>query len=500
MKLSQLLNGITTVEHYSDIDVTGITHDSRQVKSGDLFCAIPGLKVHGGEYIVDIIPQQPAAILLDANFILSDTLIAALLANDIRVVCVTDIIAKLGMIAARFFHDPSQHMHLVAVTGTNGKTSVCHFLAEAMHVCAHKCGVLGTAGIGFINQLSTSALTTPDAIALQHCLAEFLAEGAEMVALEASSHALIQQRLAGCQIETAVFTNLSPEHLDYHADMDDYASAKERLMQWPGLRQAVVNVDDPIGLQWCQRYHEKYPVIAYSCAEILPTLPNGVNLLHGTLNASSTEGLHAQITSPWGNADIQVPIIGKFNLANLLAVLGVMHFYHDNFSECINAIQQVHGVCGRMQLFTQAVGPSVVVDFAHTSDALANALSSLRAHVSGQLWCVFGCGGSRDKEKRPLMGQIAAEFADHIILTNDNPRQDKPSDIIADIQQGIPASHHSVQVEMDRAAAIEYAISRAGLDDIILIAGKGHETYQLIGDQRLSFSDQAVVKQCLQLN
>lgn len=498
MKLSELLHEITPVTLSTDPLVTGITHDSRNVVAGNVFCAVSGTSVHGGNYIDSVIDQKPSAILLDCDYNLSDETAQRLQTNAVGVLRVPNLKASIGRIASRFFQSPSQRLSIIAVTGTNGKTSVCHFLAEALHYLQIKCAVLGTAGSGFIGELSAAALTTPDATQVHSLLADFVAQGATMTALEASSHALTQHRLSGCQIETAVFTNLTPEHLDYHVDMTAYGAAKETLLQWPGLRQAVINADDPLGLRWCHRYHNCYPIIAYSTADCLPKLPKNVTLIHGKLQQMSNQGIRAEIVSPWGCRQIELPILGKFNLANCLAVLGVMQFYQIPFVPSIACLQKIHGVCGRMQLFTQVNKPTIVVDFAHTPDALASALSSLRAHVKGKLWCVFGCGGNRDKLKRPLMGKIAAQLADFLILTNDNPRQEDPEQIIADIKQGIPPTFTGVHLEMDRAASILYAIAHAKSADIILVAGKGHETYQLIGDTRYPFSDQAVVRAGLQ--
>ena len=497
MQLSQLLTGLLPLSPSVDCTIKGLTQDSRCLQPGEVFCAIPGTQTHGGYFIPQLIAQQPAAILLDVAFELAEATLAKLTAANIPLVRIPDLNANLGFIASRFFGSPSNQLSLIAVTGTNGKTSVCHYLAQALTHLQQSCGILGTAGIGFINQLIPSPLTTLDPIQLQYQLAQFARDKAQHVALEASSHALVQKRLRGCQISTAVFTNLTPEHLDYHGTMEAYEAAKALLMQWPGLQQAVVNVDDPVGLRWCQRYHIDYPMVAYSCAPIPPTVPAAVPLLYGNLREVSTEGLRVEISSPWGTGEIQIPLIGRFNIANALAVLGVLQFYHPNFMDCLQALSTLRGVCGRMQLFKQNNFPTVVVDYAHTPDALENALQSLCTHQYSRIWCVFGCGGDRDRLKRPLMGQIVATYADYIILTNDNPRHEAPQQIIADIQQGLPQDDTRVYIEMNRSAAIQYAISQAKPNDVVLVAGKGHETYQQLGKERVPFSDQAVVMACL---
>lgn len=497
MQLSQLLTGLISLPVGMDFMVKGLTQDSRHLKPGEIFCAVAGAQTHGGYFIPQVIAQQPAAILLDVTFELAEATLGTLRAANIPVVRIPNLNANLGFIASRFFGSPSKELSLIAVTGTNGKTSICHYLAQALTYLQKSCGILGTAGIGFINQLRPSPLTTLDPIRLQYELAQFVRGKAQQVALEASSHALVQQRLSGCQITTAVFTNLTPEHLDYHCTMEAYEAAKALLMQWPELQQAVVNVDDPVGLRWCQRYHTDYPMVAYSCAARPPIVPNGVPLLSGNLCEVSPQGLRVQISSPWGAGEVQIPLIGQFNIANALAVLGVLQFYHPDFMNCLQALSTLRGVCGRMQVFTQANFPTIVVDYAHTPDALENALQSLRTHQYSHIWCVFGCGGDRDRLKRPLMGQIVATYADYIILTNDNPRHEAPQQIMADIQQGFSQDDTTVHVEMNRATAIQYAISQASSDDVVLIAGKGHETYQQLGEERVPFSDQAVVMACL---
>jgi len=498
MRLLEILKENVHLSLSDDPEILGLSLDSRAVEQGYLYCALPGAKTHGGHFITEVIFKKPAAILVDTSYPLDTATQQALQQAHIPFGTVSDLAFKLGDIASRFYQQPSQKMDIVAVTGTNGKTSVCHYIASIMKAFKRQCAVLGTAGCGFPGELKVSDLTTPDTLTVQRLLAHYYDTGASMAALEASSHALVQHRLQGVAIKTAVFTNLSPEHFDYHLTMQAYAAAKETLFKWPNLQHAVINIDDPYGLTWCQRYYQAYRIIAYSCATTQPKLPPGVEFIQGRILEVSSLGINAEIMSPWGSHQVNIPIIGDFNLANILATLAVAQLYGMDFSETCQAIQHLQGVCGRMEVFNQKDNPTVVVDFAHTPDALAKALASVRSHTSGKLWCVFGCGGDRDRSKRPIMGKLAAQYADRIVLTNDNPRREDPAQIIAEIHHGIPKSHPSVYIEIDRTAAIKYAIDHANSVDLVLIAGKGHEMYQIIGDEKQHFSDQAVVAQCLQ--
>jgi UDP-N-acetylmuramoyl-L-alanyl-D-glutamate--2,6-diaminopimelate ligase len=380
------------------------------------------------------------------------------------------------LIAARFYGEPSQALAVIGITGTNGKTSVSHFLAQ----CLPRCGILGTEGNGFPGHLEPSSHTTPDALVLQSWLARLRDAGARAVAMEVSSHALHQQRTAGVQFDTAVYTNLAHDHLDSPRDLNDYAAAKTGLFANPGLRAAVLNADDVYGER-----------MAAALAPGVRTLRYGVRAgeLRGRADARPG-GLLIDIDSPFGQARFASPLLGEFNLYNLLAVLGTLLLADVPFADAIESLKALTPVPGRMQTLRRPGAPLVVVDYAHNPPALESVLTALRAHVptGGRLWCVFGCGGERDAAKRPVMGELAARLADRVVVTDDNPRGEEPAAIAAAILAGI-AQADGVELIHDRAKAIGHAVASADVRDVVLVAGKGAERFQVVGSQRRPFSD-----------
>jgi len=335
--------------------------------------------------------------------------------------------------------------------------------------------------------IKDTGLTTPDAIAMQRILAELAGRSASTVALEVSSHSLVQRRVAGLKINTAIFTNLSRDHLDYHGDINAYAAAKSRLFAMPGLQQAVINIDDSVGRIILANLRPEVRGISFS-------LENSQADIYCSTIGLSPEGLRASLVTPWGQEELNSPLLGKFNLANLLAVIGAAGAQGFALQDIVRAIPNLRAVPGRMELVDANAEPAVVVDYAHTPDALEKALEALRVHCQGQLWVVFGCGGDRDIGKRAEMGEIAQRCADQIVVTSDNPRTESPEQIIKHILQGISCD---VIVESDRRAAIRKAIFSADKNDVVLIAGKGHEDYQILGVERLPFSDQAEARLAL---
>ncbi len=470
---------------FAQLAVSGITADSRQVKAGDVFVALKGLSRDARDFIPEVIAKGVVAVLVEHD----EKYAAVQQHQGVPLLPVLGLAQEQGFIAARFYGQPSRHMPVLAVTGTNGKTSVANLLAGALTALGQRSAVLGTIGNGFYGQLASASHTTPDAIRLQQYLAEFQAAGAKAVAMEASSHGLEQGRLNGTAIHTALFTNLTRDHLDYHGDMASYAAAKAKLFQWPGLQAAVLNADDAL------------------YAELLRVLAPGIKRISYSLQADSLadlvaleitpslQGLTIRLRSAQGEGLLHSPLLGRFNVSNLLAVLGGLLSLNIPLAQALSALAQVQAVPGRMECFN-AAGITAVVDYAHTPDALEKVLSSLREHVAGELHCVFGCGGDRDKGKRPQMAAVAERLADHLVVTTDNPRSEAADAIIADILMGLQQAGQA-QVEQDRRSAIRAAISQAQPGDIVLVAGKGHEDYQEIHGQRHPFSDVAEVKAAL---
>jgi UDP-N-acetylmuramoyl-L-alanyl-D-glutamate--2,6-diaminopimelate ligase len=393
---------------------------------------------------------------------------------------------RIGEIAAHVYGEPSRALHMVGITGTNGKTSVAHWVAQTFSQLGRKTAVIGTVGNGFPGALTPALNTTPDAIELQQRLAHFRQQGATACAMEVSSHGLAQGRLNGTQFSVAVLTNLSRDHLDYHGDMDSYAAAKARLFSWPGLEWAVVNLDDAFG----QRLE----------AEIRLASVAGYGFQRGAVVGEklrlSQAGLHLAVRTDWGHAEVDAPLLGRFNAANLLAVLATLLVSGVKLDDACQALAHITPPPGRMQTLGGDAHPLVVVDYAHTPDALEKVLATLREIVSGgRLICVFGCGGNRDRGKRPLMGQAAVAGADEVWITSDNPRNEDPRRIIDDVLAGTGDKPH---VESDRARAIFEAIGGAHHGDVVVIAGKGHEDYQEIAGERQPFSDVAVARKALE--
>lgn len=486
--LQELLHGVADGDAAAACRVSGMTLDSRKVQPGDLFIALAGSRDHGAAHIAQAVERGAAAVLVDGP-----VPGAAAAARQVPILSIPGLRAKAGLIAARYYGEPSRAMAMYGITGTNGKTSVSQFIAQALSVDA-PCGVNGTLGCGIYGALHSTGHTTPDAVTLQAELAVQQAAGAVAAVMEVSSHALDQQRVAGVEFDVAVFTNLSHEHLDYHGDMVAYALAKRRLFQSAGLKAAVLNLDDVVGARWYDELCGQLECIGYGFGPAAQAAAGAV--LCGSDLQLCPVGLSFTVSSPWGEARIATPLLGQFNAANLLAALGALLAGGMSFPTAVQRLKQVQTVPGRMERFGTAQQPTVVVDYAHTPDALEQVLQALRGHCTGTLWCVFGCGGDRDRAKRPLMGQLAEALADRVVLTDDNPRSENPWDIIEDIQRGMKESD-AAYIMRDRAAAIRHAIGMAVAGDIVLVAGKGHETEQIIAARVLPFSDRNEVMHCL---
>ncbi|SDR76436.1 UDP-N-acetylmuramoylalanyl-D-glutamate--2,6-diaminopimelate ligase [Halopseudomonas xinjiangensis] len=464
----------------SDVAISSIEIDSRRVAEGCLFLAVPGLRQDGRDYIKQAIDAGASAIAYEAGDGHEPV--------DIAVPCipVTALADKLSTLAGQFYGNPSQKLGLIGVTGTNGKTSVSQMLAQVLDVLGKPCGIIGTLGSGMFGRLNEHGMTTPDALRVQEQLARLQAKGAAWVAMEVSSHALDQGRVAAVDFDIGVFTNLSRDHLDYHGDMQRYGAAKARLFAMP-LRTAVINLDDAFGRELASACG--MPVIGYSIADAQATL-------HCSDAAFDSTGIHAAVHFGNEQAQLDSPLLGTFNLSNLLAVIGCLLALEVPLAQAVSLTQQVMPPAGRMQRLGGGVAPLVVVDYAHTPDALQNALAAVRAHVHGRLTCVFGCGGDRDAGKRPLMAQAAEQGADAVVVTDDNPRSEASDRIIEHIMQGFEQPQH-VRIMPARAEAIRETIAAATAGDVILLAGKGHETYQEINGVRYPFNDLDQARQAL---
>lgn len=469
---------------FASVAVSALALDSRLVRPGMAFFALKGHARDARDFIPAVIAAGAVAVFAERD----DSWPVDRVIDGVPVIAITNLDQQVGHIAARFHDEPSRHMKMLAVTGTNGKTSVANLLAGALTRLGEKTAVLGTIGNGIFGALEKSTHTTLDALHLQALLAGFRLDGAQAVAMEASSHGLVQGRLNGTTINVALFTNLTRDHLDYHGDMAGYAAAKEVLFRWPGLRAAVLNADDETSARYAQVLATNVRCLRYS------QFADAHADIRARRITPSLKGLSLLIDVPDGEFVLDVPLLGRFNVSNILAVVGGLLALGVPAADIAMALRFAVPVPGRMESVMGA-HPTVVVDYAHTPDALEKVLQSLREHVSGRLICVFGCGGDRDSGKRPEMGAIAARLADDVIITSDNPRSESPEAIIADIRRGI--GERSVVIEIDRHRAIQQAIHSARANDIVLVAGKGHEDYQEIAGVRHPFSDMQEVRVAL---
>lgn len=500
LTFAELIAGIYFIRQAPTMPIDGLCIDSRKAQKGDLFFALHGAQVHGKDFIDEAINRGANVVLWESSAPRQEMRNGS--NKEVPVYGVPGLRNMVGRIAERFYGEPTKEQFIIGVTGTNGKTSVTQFIAHALQQDA-PCGVIGTLGNGIFGQLEKSGFTTPDAITLHTLLDDLRHEDVKRVVMEASSHGLEQGRAAGVNYDVAVFTNLSHEHLDYHGNMENYGRAKRRLFETKGLKYAVINIDDDYGRQMLVSMPGAVGTVSYGFvnAENGGVLPS----LLGSNLQLDRDGLRMRVESDWGKGDLHVPLLGAFNAANLLAALGALLASGITFDDALERLSSVQPVPGRMQGYGGVnQQPLVVVDYAHTPDALEQVLTALRAHAATQtgaviapkLWCVFGCGGDRDRSKRPLMATAAEQLADKVIVTDDNPRTENAQVIVADILQGF-ARVDDVLVIANRAKAIEDAIVSAAEDDVVLIAGKGHEEVQIIGDERLPFSDTEEVERVL---
>ena len=481
VELSALLEGLTrrgsSAAAVRGTWVHGLAGHGREVRARDLFVALRGRRCDGLDFLDEAAARGAVAAIYDSDSVLERD-------AGIPAIPVAGLAHKAGVIADRFFGHPSARMRVIAVTGTDGKTSVANFIAEALRLEHGSCGLVGTLGYGEFSSLRPGGMTTPDAIRLHRELYSLRARGVGSVVLEASSHGLDQGRLAGVDVDVAVFTNLGRDHLDYHASFEDYAAAKKKLFTDSAPGHAVINFDDAFGRALARCCRCEVTTYALSApADVSATVAVG------------ERGLEIEARVYGTTVKFDSPLLGRFNAANLLAAFSVLLTQGLSPGRAAALLTRVRPVRGRMERIAGG-GLCAVVDYAHTPRALESLLSGCREMTTGRLLCVFGCGGDRDRGKRALMGEIASRLADVVVISDDNPRSEDPLRIVADIRSGA-AEGAKVEVIHDRARAIRYALSSAAPGDCVVIAGKGHEAFQLAGDRRLPFDDADVVRRAL---
>ncbi|OTQ57122.1 UDP-N-acetylmuramoyl-L-alanyl-D-glutamate--2,6-diaminopimelate ligase [Gilliamella apis] len=488
-----------------DFPLNHLIIDSRKVNKDDVFIAIKGYTVNGRDFIPQAISSGAAVVLIETNRKSNDLKIDYLKQKNkkaIPQISIFQLSQKLSKIANDFYCSPSKNLSVIGVTGTNGKTTVTQLIAQCVTLLNKKAALLGTIGNGIYNQLEPSLNTTLSAIEVQSALAEFVTQQVQVVAMEISSHGLAMNRVKALNCAATVFTNLSRDHLDYHKTMNKYAKAKwslfsgdEHEKQVTSSGKSIINYDDEYGRRWIDKLSS---VTVVSCQpkslRRLKTLDKpyvGVSMIE-----YHDKGAKIHMESSWGKAIIHSRLLGEFNVSNVLLAIATLLTLDYPFFAVVNMASYLKPICGRMEVIHVKNSPTVIIDYAHTPDALQKALQASRIHCKGQLWVIFGCGGDRDTGKRPLMAEVAEQFADKIVLTNDNPRTEDEAKIIHDIEQGL-SNIKNTQVITDRVTAIRETLAQAKADDVILIAGKGHEDYQIIGKTKHHYSDQETVKQIL---
>jgi len=484
--LGKLLSGFADPGTADTVVVHGLSLDSRTMRPGDLFCAIAGHQGHGLQYRHQIVRRGACAILYDPH---GGGHELARGCTEIRCIPVESLQEKVGYIADRFFDQPSRDLDVIAVTGTNGKTSCSHFLAHALSG-PRPAAVIGTLGWGLPGRLHATEQTTPDAIQVHAILSELRAGSVATVAVEASSHGLVQGRLNGVRIRSALYTNITRDHLDYHGTLEAYVEAKMRLLDFPAVESLVFNADDALTRRIADRVPPTRNVTAFSASGCPhPRVPT-VCCVDGI--EQDQDGIRMEVRFQGSVAEVRAPVFGDYNAENILGTLSVLLGMGYGLAEAAERVGKVRPVPGRMEHMCSADGVTAVVDYAHTPDALDYVLQTLRAHCRRRLWVVFGCGGERDRGKRPLMGQAAERWADRVVVTDDNPRHEDGDAIVADILSG--CNRRDITVQRDRWQAIRFAIQSAEPQDLVLVAGKGHERVQDIGSARLPFDDREVVR------
>ena len=498
--LQELLRGFLTEPLVDDIYINGLAINSRDIESGYLFVAVQGVARHGRQFVAQAVNRGACVVLVDQA--------EAAIDCAVPVIRVLNLHRCLSSIAGRFYQHPSLKLPVYGITGTNGKTTCAHLLAQCLAANDVTCGVMGTLGYGVITVADSATnltaksqypnvaksvevfiatgMTTTDAIHTQKICSKLVDRGVNSIVMEVSSHGLAQHRVESIDINTAVFTNLSHDHLDYHGSMQAYGEAKARLFDMSSVTGAVINQDDDFTKELVKHIKKSVRLVTYSLIDSYTRYDDACAHFTFSNPIFTVQGVAATLNTPEGAFRISTQLVGAFNLSNILAVVSSLYLNNFTLKKIVNCIPLLKSVPGRMELVANQLNLQVVVDFAHTPDALKSALTALSFHQHNKIWCVFGCGGDRDTEKRSKMATIAEQFANYIVVTSDNPRSESPQDIFTDIKNGFSNEHRQIE---DRAAAIDYAIEFAEDGDIILIAGKGHEEYQIFGTEKVAFSD-----------
>ena len=497
MSLAELLTGYVTSQPVPDIDIVDIASNSRAIHQGSLFIALRGLNSQGIDFAIDAVKLGAVAVMYDARdeYCLQRM---ALLSKQVQThwIGVEGLDRLNGEIVSRFYGDPGRYLKIIGITGTDGKTSVTHLIAQALTQLGKSVASIGTLGYGVGSELDSASHTTPDAVTLQSYLHQFHQQKCDYVIMEVSSHALQQYRVSGCHFDIAVLTNLGRDHLDYHHNMDQYASAKARLFREFDLTARVLNTDDEFGRQLSEEF-DSGGMIRYSASQSAKKGDAEVYLLGSEI---TKQGLDVHVATPIGDVHASTALMGRFNIDNIIACISSLVASGLELPQVQWAVTGLKPIPGRMEKFSGGTNrATAVIDFAHTEQALRACLTTSRDHTSGQLWCIFGCGGDRDPGKREGMGRAAEELADRIIITDDNPRTENPQQIVSEIRKGLRHPDKACVLH-DRQAAIHFALSEAKVGDLVVIAGKGHEAEQIIGHQRFPFSDRQVVQNFMQVN
>lgn len=464
--------------------------DSRQVAAGDLFIAIPGHTLDGRKFIAQAIAQGAVAVIAQADEAKEEGIIYW--QHGVPVIYLAQLQARLSALAGRFYQQPATRQKLIGITGTNGKTTTAQLIAQWSQLLGETSAVMGTIGNGLYGFLQQTDNTTGSAVDVQYQLNRMQQKGATLTVMEVSSHGLVQHRVADLAFVAAVFTNLSRDHLDYHGDMQSYEAAKWLLFSQHQYQQAIINVDDETGLRWSSRLPT---AVVVSAIGLTPEQKKG-RWLSASKIVYLEKGVEISFDSSWGSGQLTSRLIGEFNVSNLLLALSTLLSLGYPLAALLSHAAALLPVPGRMEVFRARGKPTVVVDYSHTPDALEKALQAVKLHCKGLLWCVFGCGGERDRGKRSLMGGIAEQFADRIVITDDNPRTEEPQQIINDILSGL-LDRSRAKVVAGRVEALTQTLLQANPEDVVLIAGKGHEDYQIIGQRRLDYSDRTTVARLL---
>ncbi|MGI9246761.1 MAG: UDP-N-acetylmuramoyl-L-alanyl-D-glutamate--2,6-diaminopimelate ligase [Steroidobacteraceae bacterium] len=486
MTLGRLLEGFDVAAPHG-VQVADVVQDSRQVTPGAVFLACKGRTTHGLAHAAAAVERGAVAVLWEPDVDIEPPV----LSDSVAAIAIPHLGRHVGEIADRFFRRPSADLRVAGITGTNGKTTTAYLLAQASDFVGRRGWYVGTLGHGRPNELREAGLTTPDAAMVQRRLAEARDAGAVALGLEVSSHALDQDRVAGVRFDTAVFTNLTRDHLDYHGSLEAYGAAKSRLFHLPGLRRVVLNVRDPFGADLATRVDAGLERILYTTANDV-WAERGTGWIRVPELRATSSGLTVHVDTSWGAGTLRSRLVGEFNAENLLAVLGVLLGWNVPLQKALAALALCVAPPGRMEAFGGGRQPLALVDYAHSPDALAKVLEAARAHARGRVICVFGCGGDRDPGKRPQMGAIAEAAADLVVVTDDNPRSESSAAIIEQVLAGMRDPDAALVVP-DRGEAIRRALAEAEPGDVVLVAGKGHENYQIVGSETRPFSDRDCV-------